>query len=407
MKKTVSLILITVLILTTIAPVRAESIYFVAVNDTIPGQLSAATMPFYYGGVLYVPHTTFDAEELGVYYSNNARENILTLYNRVGSTTKRLTFDLSSGTVSDENDNESNYAARSVGGLIFIPIAFVCEHFSLGCSFLTASQDYPMVRITNGKEQYEDEGFIIKSKNLVDDKAAKYLTGQNQEQTAPPTTTQTQDPQPPVVTDPEPEPSDEPPDIPVQQVPRSLTLCIAGICQSAVVLLDTYSDVSAAVFLTKDDMNSGDLIRRLFCEGYSLGAAVDMSDEDAALKEYDDINYSLSVIIKTKTLLVCPTDPENVSEQAVEALRERGCVVWQYGIDVSTDYLTVANYEDGINIFINGDFTHDESAGKEFSAFLGLVSGSQDTVGGISEAAAPPSEAYVIMNEMTGEENGI
>ena len=70
LRKTLCLVLIFALLVCLCVPASADvSLFFVAVNDTVP--LTLTILPTYSGGTLYVPYQVFDSQPCGVTPSYN------------------------------------------------------------------------------------------------------------------------------------------------------------------------------------------------------------------------------------------------------------------------------------------------------------------------------------------------
>ena len=182
------------LALTIGAPGSAKAvndIYFVAIDDTLPFELSSSTMPFWDGGVLYVPYTAFDSSTLGVYASLDRSEWILSIYN----SNHQLDFYINLMASYDGSGNYYEYKALMRNSTVFVPVGFVCAFFGLGCSYITQGTACPVVRITSGKQVYSDSTFITQAAAIISSRAQSYL-GSNT--SAPPAVTPTVSPSPSV-----------------------------------------------------------------------------------------------------------------------------------------------------------------------------------------------------------------
>ena len=144
-------------------------ITFLAVNDTIPIALSAATMPFYANSLLYIPLSLFDIDALGVVPLYDSAARRLTMFND----TRTLVFDLDEGTMTNENGTIFSAQVISRGGVLFVPALYCAYHFGLSVSFLTSIGGYSVVRFTTGSQVYDDDLFIEKANNLIEYRAAQ------------------------------------------------------------------------------------------------------------------------------------------------------------------------------------------------------------------------------------------
>ena len=161
-RRLLSLLLAAALLFSLSAAAGAEgSLFFVAVNDTIPVTLTA--QPYTSGGVIYVPYTAFDARPGGVVSAYNPTAQTFVLFTK----DSRLVFDLATGETSDENQNTSTQSAIFRNNLLYIPLIFCASHFGLKVSMLESKDGYSVLRFTTGSEVYDDSLFIEKAENLI------------------------------------------------------------------------------------------------------------------------------------------------------------------------------------------------------------------------------------------------
>ena len=149
-----------------------NGVILLAVNDSIPGTLSADTMPFYSGGTLYVPWTLFNNTALGVTPSYNVLGGTLTLFN----INSRIVFDLEAGTSTDSKNTGASWSTITKSGLVFVPASYCASYFGLGISYLTSSGGYSVVRFTTGDQVYDDAYFLEKADSLIETRVAQYFS---------------------------------------------------------------------------------------------------------------------------------------------------------------------------------------------------------------------------------------
>lgn len=327
----------------------ASSLAFVAVNDSVPLTLSGSSLPFYSGGILYLPYTAFDISTLGFYPSYNPTGKTLTLFNRDG----RLVYDLSAGTVTDESKNTSQIAAISSGGMVYIPAEFSAAHFGVSVSFLTSQSGYLVVRFTTGSQVYDDDLFLEKAENLISYRAS-------QQQTSPETPVNPSTQPPDQQTSPA-QPQDTQTDgSEPEKDPAIILLALNGenLAQS-VQILEQYG-LTAAFFLTSDEIAAGgEEIRRLAASGCTIGLTVSDPDGDIPA-QLDAANEALDRVLGRKTLLAllpeaakgrAPKDgwcllyrPESVllAEEAAEASGQT-CLLFCSGGSLNQDLTILQN----------------------------------------------------------------
>ena len=136
-----------------------DDITLTAVNDAfLP--LSASTMPVRRGGELYVPYSAFSGT-LGISGAYSASEQTLTLSNGENS----LRFDLSRGTVYDQNMNSYTTPAYWLNGTVYVPVKLVCGKF--GLTYSTIPSLAPILRICNSGASLSDSAFVSSSTNTI------------------------------------------------------------------------------------------------------------------------------------------------------------------------------------------------------------------------------------------------
>ena len=133
----------------------AGGVYFTAIDYTLL-TLRAETMPATFGGTLYIPYTFFSSDALGVYFASGSDQVLI--YSSSGS--KSLSFDTTRGTVFDQDRIQRYFAAVKANGLIYLPVASVCEFFGINHEIITSFSQAPVVRFTKGSFSINEETFI-------------------------------------------------------------------------------------------------------------------------------------------------------------------------------------------------------------------------------------------------------
>ncbi len=313
------------------APTRALDIAFVAVNDTIPITLEGGEIPFHRGGSLYLPYSVFDLPSLGVYATYRSEERNVFLF----ATREQLTFDLDTNTVTDKRGLSQSATCMVSGGEVFVPADFCAGRFGLSISELSSLHGYTIIRLTDGRQVYDDSLFIEKAENLISYRVSQYLSPDETVPVQPvpvqPTPVQPAPVQPvptaPKPVQPAPEPEDEPKDEPAEEEeeeeeeeeapdPATVYLCVLGLsnAEEAMEALEV-SGVTAAFFVSAAEIEgNGALLRELTSAGHAIGLrAGPEEDIHAALRR---ANEALDRTLHRKTLLALL--PEG-TEEAVEA----------------------------------------------------------------------------------------
>lgn len=305
-RRLICLILVLLLAALLVLPASgAAQLAFVAVNDTIPLTLSGGELPFYSGGMLYLPYTVFNTSSLGFYPSYTPDNGTLTLFSR----NQRLIYDLAGGTVTDETKLVQYYPAISRNGTVFLPAAFSANHFGVQVSVLTSQSGYTVVRFTTGSQVYDDSLFIEKAENLI-----SYRVEQYEASIQPPsggeTTTDPPTPVPPETTDPT-DKEDEP-----EEEPAQVYLAVVGADTMEATLTSLkQKDISAAFFLTAEEIReNGALVRRIISEGHTVGLTC--PDGQAPSEALREANDALDRVLGRKTLLALV--PEGADTTGIE-----------------------------------------------------------------------------------------
>ena len=249
-RRVLSLLLCTVMLAAALVmPAAPAPLYFTSLNDSLE-QLTAETMPVWFGGALYVPLSLFSPTtnttrvDLGLNVSYSASSNTATLFNL----RKILVFDLNEGTCySDLTGEEFAAQAISRGGRVYVPVAVVCEFFGFSWSYNvlpTVDQGY-LVRVKNEDVALDDARFIDAATELI----GRRLRDYNQRMNPKPTT--------PVTPDPEPvQPDDSPEEKPAAAVYLGFR-CVSGEELTAVLDLMDRAGKLGVFFLTPEQIHSG------------------------------------------------------------------------------------------------------------------------------------------------------
>ena len=305
-RRLICLILVVLLAALLVLPASgAAQLAFVAVNDTIPLTLSGGELPFYSGGTLYLPYTVFNTSSLGFYPSYTPDNGTLTLFSR----NQRLVYDLSGGTVTDEDKLVQYIPAISRGGTVFLPAAFSANHFGVQVSVLTSQSGYTVVRFTTGSQVYDDSLFIEKAENLISYRVEQYEAST---QTPSGGGTATDTPSTPSTVTPgttDPEDTEEEP----EEEPAQVYLAVVDADTMEAMLSPLkQQNISAAFFLTAEEiLDHGTLVRQIVAEGHTVGLTCPENQEAAeALREAND---ALDRVLGRKTLLALVPEGTDLS----------------------------------------------------------------------------------------------
>ena len=281
MKKRVIVIFLALSLVVTLPPVASRAspmVCFTGVNDTLL-PFRDATMPAYFGTVLYVPAGVF--AEFGISSGTSASRDNLYVYR---GEKERLAFYISLELAMDQSGEiYENVGVKTVDGLYFLPLDFICEFFELTYKLLS-NDPVSVLRIKNSDAVYNDPSFIGHYKNQIEQAYKAY--------SAPSTST--------------PVPSAPPAETPVifdySDVTVYLSFC--GVTETyASLILSALSDysVTACFFLSAADIAENPaLVRRISGENHMVGIWLD----SAELDEYSGTSRLLFEAAKLVTPLV-------------------------------------------------------------------------------------------------------
>lgn len=290
----------------------ASAIYFTSINDSV-APLTADTMPYWSGGVLYVPYTVFSARTNGI----GVGLGLDVSYNRSSSTVavfnlkQMLVFDMNSGICRDEITG-TIYNSRAImrNGKPYVALNLVCSFFGMNYSYNQISyipQGY-LVRIKGADTVLDDATFIDVARRLFNDRLRDYTQSLNPTETTTPTTPET------------PTPSTPPP----VEVGRTAAY-LAFRCESADGLPSILNTLDGsgqyALFFLSPQLiwEEGDLVRRMLGTGHSVGILAPDGEERTLIQG----RKALEELAHTRTTLAY------VPDGARAGLEGKGWVCWK------------------------------------------------------------------------------
>lgn len=312
--KTFALILVLCILLCAMppAPVAAQSdVCFIAVNDNL---LELNSVPYFYGGVTYLPYWVFSDYGFELYFSYLSDVSIAILYN----SDKQLFFELSSGNTYDQDNNTYQSKAVMRNGSVYFPAKLVCSFFgNMTCTFIGGNDYGDIVRLRDSRAVLTDAQFVRAASTLMQQryeatKASSHL---------------------PTHTESIPQESEA-------MIPRDGLagyLSFIGLPSDTVLSSLERFGASACFFLHADDIRSSpDTVRRLACEGHSLGVLC----TDGSISEYEETAALLYETAHVRTLLVTSLGAEEATRQMAE---ESSLVFWSFDVDcISTPSVLVS-----------------------------------------------------------------
>ncbi len=302
------------LLLLGLAPERAvaaDTVYFTAVNDQLL-PLGDDTMPFWSGGMLYVASSTFDGNDLNIYYSRSRDKQTAVLYTQRHNA---MICDFAAKTIYDSTSEQllGGFALER-GGVVFLPLRVVCSFFGLEYSTLRVSYGY-LVRVKSASAVLSDASFLDAASAAMAQRYARYQRAKEPETTVPGTTEPSGGPTPP------------PPS------PRTVYLVFeAADSAGAAQALDTVgSGCAAFLFAPHGIPGAGDLLRRLAAGAGSIVLRVDGSGgAENTLAQIVDGNEALWAAANVKTRLV---HLDGADEETERAVADAGYCPLRYALD--------------------------------------------------------------------------
>ena len=166
-KRFAAAVLALVLMGTLCPPVSAEdSVYFTAVDERVL-DLKDSTMPFWFGGYLYVAATVF--RESGVNYSYNVVTQTLVLYD----SSRSLVFDVSTGSGTTGQGELYDHVCVTRGGVTFVAASPVASYFDRAYSNTPVNHGY-LIRVKSAAAVLPDSMFTDTASYQLDAKYQQY-----------------------------------------------------------------------------------------------------------------------------------------------------------------------------------------------------------------------------------------
>lgn len=301
-----------------------DDITLTAVNDAfLP--LSASTMPVRRGGELYVPYSAFSGT-LGISGAYSASEQTLTLSNGENS----LRFDLSRGTVYDQNMNSYTTPAYWLNGTVYVPVKLVCGKF--GLTYSTIPSLAPILRICNSGASLSDSAFVSSSTNTIRNMLDAYTNPGGSSSTSRPGTGGSAGDTPTPI-DPA---TGAPTETPVMK-PSAVYLAYLGAPgDNTEAILDALESagMQAAFFVPADGTAlDQDLLRQIVGRGHTVGFTLLSSAQDmpSKLRAANDILFRAT---GTVSHLLCISDgAAHLSADQQQRLLDAGYRLWDASLD--------------------------------------------------------------------------
>jgi len=305
-----------------------NDLVYLFINDTLIKSMTASNMPLRINNSMYISYRyLLRIKPIKYYYDEDIR--ILKVYTSDGS----LIFDVGNSITYDQDGRIYSYLAEIRGGVLYIPIEFICRFFGVAYSQFTSDLG-PVIRINSVMSLYDDGELTAANREAMQALYADYYPA-----AADPLTPGT--PLAPLA------PTPNPPTETLR--PRTVypILCgpLNGFSQSLLTALDSYG-ARATFFLSCEDLaGQGEQLRRLICSGHGLGLYVSAEDP---VGEAEAGNALLSSMVFRKTRLVCIREGSKaLSSDQCAALAAAGYRIWDGILDPGTD--SRGGYTVGVN----------------------------------------------------------
>lgn len=273
-----------------LVPITAHAVetpYFTAVNDILL-DLDDETMPFWSEGTLYVPETVFAGTTLGVTYTRSRDKSNVALY-QVG---RALLFDLADNTAVDTNGKVYSRTAIARGDHVFFPISLLLNYFGMEYSYTRITYGY-LVRIKNANAALSDVRFIDAANSLFALRYNQYVKA-NTPESVPGGSTQSSPP------------GGGTSDVPAGEtaVYAAFTVTDAAAGERVLTAMHSRNVPATLLFSTGQLASCGDLVRRAFALGCTVGLYIGEQDGEAAVEAARAANEVLWAHANVKTRIV-------------------------------------------------------------------------------------------------------
>ena len=254
---------------------RAESFFYGAVNDTL-FDCDVKYMPVNLPSGLVAPSRLLTDGGLGLRGQFDAENRVYTLSG--SSPAYLLTFDMARAVTYDA---ESQYDAMAfeVSGVVYLPLAFICERF--GLTYKAIETDCGVVmRVTPQGRMTPDSEFIPAVSGRLEEQRAAYRRVNDL---------------PPLAAE-RPSPGAETPPPAVIPAPPPMVTLLIDVTAGGAWMLDGMLDaldgygVAAAVFFTEEALDSGHGLARRALKSHVLGVLYGAGDGDGFEEAVDGLN---------------------------------------------------------------------------------------------------------------------
>ena len=360
------------LLLIQAAPLSAgavDSVCFLAANEKL-FPLSDETMPFWFNGSLYVPHTLLDGGELGVQYSRNMEKQMFTAYNlRSGS----ITFDLAAGTIETNTLRIIPGSAVVRGGIVFLPLGVLSGFFDLEYVYTRVTYGY-LLRVKTKSDAFSNEQFIEAASTPMAQRFAQYERSHAPDDSPPPVSEDEESPQPTTQR-------------------RTVYLAVESTSSEHTLPLLEAALPGRVAFLfgPRSLSGSGDLLRQLAARGGAIALRVDASaGATETLNQIELCNRILWEAAAVKTRVVSLDGADDETARAVEAA---GYCLLRFTLDYRANLPSVSRASS--RIFSSADANRgvcrvflgtDEAVSGSLSSLLASLRAGNCTLSPLNEA---------------------
>ena len=307
----------------------SEDLVLLCINDEIITGISSSSMPVRINNNTYIAvKYLLRIKPLKYFYDEDI--HILKVY----SSGVSIIFDIKNGITYDQEGKIYSYLAEERNGGIFVPIEFICRVF--GYAYSQIQSDYGnVIRINSIASQYTDSQLMeVRRSQMKEIYDSYYWTSAEDlgQAVKPPSESSIPDaPQD------EGEGSED-----VSGSAKNVYIAICGEINSytsdILDQLDRYG-LKAAFFVSEKGLEQqGELLRRIVCEGHSLGVYASSGEP---YEEAERINGILSSFVFRKTrLLMFASGSRNTAISDRSEVTEGGYRIWDMMLDPGSSWST-------------------------------------------------------------------
>lgn len=309
----------------------AADLVFLCINDTFVGSLTSSNMPIRINNNMYISYRYLSRVKPLKYRYDDDVDTL-----RVYNTNASLTFDLSKAVTYDQDGKIYSYLAERRGGVLYVPIEFICRTFGFYYSQYTTDLG-SVLRINSVMSRYSDQQITEANAATMQQIYDNYYKPAEEDPVTEPDQVTPTMPEP--VTPPPQTPQTQPEEPDEPAVIRTVYPVFLGelnrYTADILSVLQLY-DVRGTFFVFEDDLLAqADNLRALVGQEQSIGLCVPAEN---AAEAAESLNELLSSLVLRRSRLVCIKEgSEALSAEQRQALHEAGYRLWDPSVSPQTD----------------------------------------------------------------------